>query len=152
MGSKPWHDKKTLEKMYYEQNMNLKDMAEHFDCSRPTIAYWMDKHDLERRPPATERDWSGSKSPRWVPYARLDQGPSGHEQWRSRADDRCVVAVHRLAAVAWFGYETVVESHIHHKNGIPWDNRKENLEPMNPSEHKSMHAYERDRNDKGDFA
>lgn len=49
------------------------------------------------------------------------------------------VAVHRLASVAWFGLEAVAGNDIHHKNGIPWDNREENVEPLDHAEHTSLH-------------
>jgi hypothetical protein len=54
-----------------------------------------------------------------------------------------MVKIHRLAAVAWFGYEAVVGKDVHHVSGIPWDNREDNLEPLDPSEHRRRHAKER---------
>ena len=31
---------------------------------------------------------------------------------------------------------------VHHENGIPWDNRPENLETMSPEKHRKIHAQE----------
>jgi len=53
------------------------------------------------------------------------------------------VGVHRLAAVAEYGLEAVVDKDVHHRNGVPWDNRPGNLELIAPSEHGSLHAEER---------
>jgi len=55
--------------------------------------------------------------------------------------------VHRLAAVAWFGFDAVKNKHVHHKNGIPWDNRECNLEPISPEEHNTIHHKGKDIND-----
>jgi hypothetical protein len=59
--------------------------------------------------------------------------------------------VHRLAAVAWFGYDEVAENKVHHQNGVKWDNREENLAVMSDSDHKSHHANEWGRDEKGRF-
>jgi len=50
------------------------------------------------------------------------------------------VLVHRLLAVAEYGYENVCDNVIHHKNGIRWDNRPDNIEVMTRSEHSKLHA------------
>lgn len=49
------------------------------------------------------------------------------------------VRIHRLAAVAWFGWDAVVGNVIHHKNTHKRDNREENLEPMPHEEHMKHH-------------
>jgi transcriptional regulator with PAS, ATPase and Fis domain len=51
--------------------------------------------------------------------------------------------IHRLVAVAEYGFDAVVENHVHHKNHIPWDNRPSNLELMSQEEHYRYHAEER---------
>lgn len=37
------------------------------------------------------------------------------------------VYIHRLAAVAWFGFEAVKDNRVYHKNRIRWDTREDNL-------------------------
>lgn len=71
------------------------------------------------------------------PY--LTHHSQGYEEirhWSQR------VYVHRLAAIAWFGYDAVDGKHVHHKNNIPWDNREENLETLTASDHRSHHTQE----------
>lgn len=71
------------------------------------------------------------------PY--LTHHSQGYEEirhWQQR------IYVHRLSAIAWFGYDAVKDQHVHHCNNIPWDNREENLEAMSESEHRSHHSQE----------
>jgi hypothetical protein len=35
--------------------------------------------------------------------------------------------------------EEIKGKEIHHQNTIPWDNRPENIKPVNPKEHKEIH-------------
>lgn len=47
---------------------------------------------------------------------------------------------HRLAAVAWFGFDDVTGNVVHHKNGLSWDTREENIELMKQSDHIKEHG------------
>lgn len=53
------------------------------------------------------------------------------------------IAIHRLVAVAEFGFDAVIDKEIHHKNSMKCDNRPENLEPLSVEEHRRLHAKER---------
>jgi len=53
------------------------------------------------------------------------------------------VYLHRLTAVASEGFEAVVDSHVHHKDGITWRNTVDNLELMTHGEHARHHQIER---------
>jgi len=56
------------------------------------------------------------------------------------------VRLHRLVAVAEYGYDAVVDKSVHHESNIPWDNRPENLEPMTRAEHRSLHEANQNYN------
>jgi hypothetical protein len=43
--------------------------------------------------------------------------------------------MHRLLAVAEFGLDAIKGKHVHHVNGLRWDNRLDNLEVLTPQEH-----------------
>lgn len=87
----------------------------------------------------------------FVPVDRNDRVASfrtdreGYEtwrrQWRESGDKREeTVRVHRLAAVAWFGPESVEHDRVvHHNNRVPWDNREANLTPMTRADHSELH-------------
>lgn len=53
------------------------------------------------------------------------------------------VSIHRLTAVAEYGFDAIREKDVHHKNGVRWDNRRSNLEPLSRKEHMQLHADQR---------
>jgi hypothetical protein len=67
--------------------------------------------------------------------------PDGYECWTVYDGQResHTVRVHRLVAIAEYGFDAVSGNVVHHKNQIPWDNRPENLEPMSRGEHSELH-------------
>lgn len=42
-GQKPWHDRETLNKLYIEEDMSQREVAEELGVSEPTIRKWLDK-------------------------------------------------------------------------------------------------------------
>ena len=77
----------------------------------------------------------------------------GHEKigWSYKGTMR-YYDIHRLVAIGEFGLEAVTGKVVHHKNGIPWDNRPSNLELIeSQAEHARRHAKERDRDKSGRF-
>jgi hypothetical protein len=62
-----------------------------------------------------------------------------YEDWRVKVDGVPKrVYNHRLLAVALWGFDAVADKEIHHKNGIPWDNRPSNLSLVSSSEHQRI--------------
>jgi len=53
------------------------------------------------------------------------------------------VSVHRLLAVAEFGFDAVCDMEVHHKNGCKRDNRPANIELMTSEEHGRLSALTR---------
>lgn len=124
----PWRDKDKFEELYVEKELTLAEIAEHFNSHISTITKWIDKHGFERRGNRTN-------------CANYYTDKHGYEIWNTPATNGVdAIAVHRLAAVCHFGTEAVSGKVIHHKNGIEWDNRQENLEPMTRAEHMKHHG------------
>lgn len=135
MSETPWRDKETLQRLYFEEGLDQGEIGDRLGCTRRTVCEWFSRHGLEGR--------IGRPTVPWVYYAT---SVLGYERWQDKlppSKDK-MVKVHRLAAVAWFGFDAVADNHVHHKNGIPWDNREENLEVLTPSEHQKLHHESRD--------
>lgn len=48
--------------------------------------------------------------------------------------------MHRLAAIAWFGWDAVVEKDVHHRVPVPWFNVESNLLPLPHPDHAHLTA------------
>ena len=55
------------------------------------------------------------------------------------------ILIHRLLAIAEYGFDAVAGNDIHHKNGVKWDNRPSNIAPIEHGEHRSLHHLEDER-------
>jgi transposase len=134
-------DGEWLEKKYRDEGMSTIEIAERLDCSQRSVRVWLDKHGIEIRKSTREKP----------PYFRTRD--DGYEEIKSKVNGRTKsFLVHRLAVVAWFGYDKVIDKHVHHLNHIPWDNREENVNIMEPSEHAKKHSMLRDRDNQGNYA
>jgi transposase len=135
----PWKNKETLEHLYHEKSLSLREIAHRLGCSEDAVLYWMKSYDIQRRDRVEGFTRAIRKHPTNFTTTR-----DGYETWRCEVDGvKHPVRVHRLVAVAEYGLEAVVGKHVHHKNGIPWDNRPENLKCLSPSEHSKLHAQAR---------
>lgn len=151
--TKPWRDEDRLRELYTERKLSALAISNKFGVHETTIGEWLDRFGVEKRGVSEARELAERRNP--APY-RTEK--NGYECWHVRSgEDSDKLYVHRLLAVAEFGAEAVGGSHIHHKNGIPWDNRPENIEPVSPSEHMSKHRkgtasyYKIDKFDCGDI-
>lgn len=131
----PWRDKETLERLHVDEELSAYQIAERLGCASSTADRWLNHHDIERRS-KTE----AVRLRQGVDRAHFDTNPRGYERaraaYRGHTD---TVRLHRLAAVAWFGFDAVVGKVVHHRNAIPWDNRESNLQLLTESEHAAVH-------------
>lgn len=98
--------------------------------------------DKPERQPSKPTAREVEHSPNWVPYADYQINNYGHAIWQQQDGARYQkrsVMVHRLQAVAEWGFDRVADKVVHHKNGVPWDNRIENLQLMDRGEHSRLH-------------
>jgi DNA-binding IscR family transcriptional regulator len=69
---------------------------------------------------------------------RVFTDSNGYEQARSWLDGEYDnVPIHRLVAVAEYGFDAVAGNEVHHLKAIPWANWGENLVPMAKTDHLS---------------
>jgi hypothetical protein len=143
MGDKEaWKDKELVNRLYHQRNMSAYEIADKLGCSYQPIYERIDK----TRSQSNAMSISHAKKP-----THYRTGENGYEEWKCNTNgEQKTVLVHRLVAVAEYGFDEVSGKVIHHDNRIPWDNRPDNLKPMTDSNHKAKHANLRSR-DKGRF-
>jgi transposase-like protein len=125
MSGKTYKNESVLRKLYWGDGMTMQEIADDFDISLSTVQYWMDKHSISRKP----------KYPTCAYSAR-----GGYPRWDCKnPDGPDYIFIHRLLAVAEYGVDEVKNKHVHHKNGIKWDNRPENIEILPEHDHMSLH-------------
>jgi len=142
MTEQKYKDPEYLREAYWNRRLSTREMADESDCSGRTIIRWMEHHGIDRRSVSEAR---GPLS--------LKTHPRGYEWFQGRDNgDPVHIYHHRLLAVAHYGFDSVAECVVHHRNNIPWDNRPENIELLPDETHKQIHATEQERTDRGTFA
>lgn len=139
-----YRDPEVLEDLYHNQGLSTIQIANELECSKQTVQKWMKRNDIETR--QSFHDKNGC----------FFTDKDGYEYFAVTVDYETIsVSIHRLLAVATGLVQKDKirdkETNIHHKNGVPWDNRPENLECLSVGEHAREHAPERERNEEGDF-
>lgn len=149
---------RVLYHLHHDLEMATPEIAETLDITRGSLAEWFKKVDVKKRSRSEaerlkweqmtpeERDYQvrAAHEASRKEYAQYRTSNRGYEVWREYDDgDRSLARVHRLCAVAWYGLDAVKDNHVHHENKIPWDNREDNLRPIDPSEHHRLHGDER---------
>lgn len=125
--------KDDLVELYHGQNLSMQEIADKAGCSISKVRYWMDKRNVARRNRAEAKLIEGG-----APSMSVDTG--GYENFTvSQGGEKSRVDVHRLTAVVKHGFSALDGKHVHHKNGVPWDNRPGNLEVLTPKEHVEKH-------------
>lgn len=139
-----WKDADRLRRLYWDEGLTLEEIGDKLGCDTTTVMNWMKRLGVER-----------IKTPMEKP-AYYDTDQYGYERWKSKHNQRSYrVGVHQLVAIA-DGAEpykvfSAGEYNVHHKNGVPWDNRPENVELLTKSEHGKHHYKEREHGPNGDF-
>lgn len=123
-------DESMLREMYYGKGMNVSEISDSVGAPKTTIRRYMENNGIDRR-----------QVGKFLNHAHL-RNKDGYLVWATKIQgEQKTVRVHRLVAVAEYGAEYVKGKSVHHKNGVRWDNRPENLEVMSPEDH-SKHHYE----------
>lgn len=143
----PYRNSDLLRYLYRDRGLSTREIAERFDCSNGTVSRWLRRHDIE-----TRDNWRAgvevAKQLTREEYVKQRSLPTGYEYWPSTETQsdgsrvNRIVYVHRLFAVSEFGIEAVKGKHVHHRNGIPWDTRRKNIELLTPEEHGQLHGEE----------
>ena len=144
-------DAEWLAEQYHVEGRTLTDIAGECDVDKVTVMNWMERHGIPRRS-------SGHHHRRQ--RATLSKDDRGYRFAHTRAPEsadtkRDKVFIHQLLAIADGADPYKVFSdgayHVHHKNGVKWDNRPENVELLTQREHNEIHAAERERAATGEW-
>jgi transposase len=133
-----YENKDWLHEKYVKDGLTQKEIADIVGCSQHTISRWIRKHNIDTK---HKSDYQKH------PCIRMND--KGYYVARSQSDgydDRFYI--HRLVAVAEYGFANVRDKDVHHENGITWDNRPKNLEPIEPNEHSKHHRIKELQNGK----
>lgn len=133
-----------LKEKYVNEEKSLAEIAELAGVSVSTVSRAMDRNGIDRRSPGEHHKKNQSIQTRKL---------TNHEQIKFTVNGNThYYDVHRLVAIAEFGLDEVGGRIVHHKNGIPWDNRPSNLELIeSQSEHARRHSRERKRDELGRY-
>lgn len=127
-------DPEVLERLYHDQDLSSRDIADRAGVSKTTILRRMDKHGINSR----SRSEANRKEPH--KHAPCKMGGHGYYQWINRMDDDVErVKVSRLLAVAEYGFDAVCDHVVHHKNEITWLDYPGNIELMTNGGHMRHH-------------
>jgi predicted DNA-binding protein (UPF0251 family) len=120
-----------IERLYYDEGLTQQEIADRFGKTKGTVYRAMDSLGIS----------PGYESNR-KPYCMINTGDEGYVRWRTYIGDHSETSmtVHRLLAIAEHGADAVAGSEVHHKNGIRWDNRPENIELKSKQDHMKHHA------------
>lgn len=133
--SQPWHDGELLKRLYWDEQMTQQEIADELGCSDSTISAQLSEHGIQARSRV-----EANRLAQGVPYVRFGTNGEGYETWATDfRGERDAIGVHRVLAVSEHGREAVSGNQVHHKNGIPWDNRPGNIELLEAAEHTKHH-------------
>ncbi len=127
-----YRDAEWLEEQYHENGLSQRDIADKCGVHQRTVRNWMQKHGIESR--------SQGEINRRIGVGIISQ--RGYRRWHEGSLNKHI-SVHRLLAVAEYGFDAVCDMEVHHQNGIRWDNRPDNIEVLTPSEHTAHHMSEK---------
>lgn len=128
-----YRDEELMRRLYLDEGKSTQGIAEQLGYSKATIRRWLHRHGIP------VRESNKEKPPCY--YTNDD----GYEVICTWVGDRTVsFRVHRLIAVA-HGELDPLDIHnrdidVHHKTGIPWDNRPDKIGAMPRDKHAELHT------------
>ncbi len=120
---------------YLEKERTAPDIAEEIGCSEHAVLNAVEKQGIPKHSQGISKKSIHPSFDYNKGYLRV----SSHNYDNGKQTGTDTVRIHRLVAIAKYGFDKVMDNIVHHKNGVKWDNRPENLEVMSQSEHMKEH-------------
>lgn len=134
--ARAWERPSLLRELYVEKRMTQQEIADRLGCDQTTVSRELRKHGISTR---KRGDYTSPSL-----YFSDDGYLTCRHRIGGRDGERVAFRVHRLVAVAEYGFDALDGKVVHHRNKHPADNRPENLELMELAEHTEMHHYHGD--------
>ncbi len=131
------HNESWLKVEYQKKERTAPDIADELGCSDSAVLCAVEKAGIPKHSQGISKKTIHPS----FDYRRGYMRATSHNYDDGVQTGTDTIRVHRLVAVAEYGLNEIDGKHVHHKNGIPWDNRPGNLEPLTPSEHHRLHNY-----------
>ena len=107
-----------LRRLWCEKGLTQEEVSNRLHTSVRTVQRWISRHGISKKQHLQTK---------WVNGYHILRHKDGEANRKVR--------IHRLVAVAEYGIDAVKDKDVHHKNGVRWDNRPDNLELLEPDEH-----------------
>lgn len=151
-GELPWDDPELLKRLYHEEKLSTFEIADRFEEAEQTSVYYqLKKHGIETR------SVGDSIRNRFASNLTVHLQNGRIQFFFDAFGETHTFLLSQLVALLDNPAEEVFDdtTHVHHKNHMPFDDRPENIEVLDGSEHSRYHgeieAKRRDRNAEGDF-
>lgn len=129
----PHRDEDLMKKLYVDEQLSTIKISAVLGCSTGAVNEWLGRHGIETRS-AGEAIAISKPDPKDVYF--YTHRSKGYEM--VKAEDH-PVAVHRLQAVAYYGFDALEGKVVHHRREVPWLNTEDNLELMTKAQHHDHH-------------
>lgn len=141
MGDRPWENVITLARAYDKYGSAV-GVADAWGCSERTIRTWLHKHpEIDVKRQGRRPSWEDTDPPNHVledheNYEIVESFcPVRDASGELEKIERKAVRIHRLVAVAEWGYDALTGAEVHHADGHKIHNTRYNLKPMDPYLH-----------------
>jgi|GEM_PF-3240438 len=141
-----------LREQYVEKEKSQQEIADEWGCTRSTIQRWMNRHEIPRR----SGMGGGANRVEYASFYTETHENGGYEKVGAYDPERegmVWTTVHQLVAIAQGENPEKVfsdgEYQTHHRTGIPFDNRRENVELLRREVHQRAHQRDEWTEDDG---